>query len=47
MRVSGHSSEASNKIIGVLREENVKLKNTLSQLQTERGIAELIANLES
>ena len=47
MRVSGHSSEASNKIIEVLREDNVKLKNALSQLQTEHGSAELVASLKS
>ncbi len=46
-KVSGASSESANKIIEVLREENVKLKNTISQLQTEHGSAELVASLRA
>jgi cell division protein FtsB len=46
-KVSGDSSQSANKIIEVLREENVKLKNLISQLQTEHGSAELVASLKA
>ncbi len=36
-RVSGATGEAANKIIEVLRGENVKLKNSLSELQAQLG----------
>jgi len=39
---SGHS-EAANKTIEVLRGENLKLKNEISVLQTEKGSASLLA----
>lgn len=36
-RVSGATGESANKIIEVLRGENVKLKNSLSELQAQLG----------
>lgn len=40
------TSESANKIIEVLRTENLKLKNSLSELQSLHGSADLIASLK-
>lgn len=46
-KTSSTGSEAANKIIEVLRGENLKLKNALAELQTEHGSAELVASLKA
>lgn len=46
-KVSSSSIEAANKTIEVLRAENLKLKNSISVLEAERGSADLIVGLKS
>jgi len=45
-KLSGASSESANKIIEVLRGENIKLKNDFAALQTQHGSAELVSSLK-
>jgi len=45
-RLSSGTSESANKIIEVLRSENLKLKNSLSELQSLHGSADLISSLK-
>ena len=45
--LSGVHSEASNKTIEILRGENLKLKNEIAVLQTEKGSGELLAGYRS
>lgn len=45
--ISTGASEAANKTIEVLRGENLRLKNEIAALQTERGSSELIAGYKA
>lgn len=46
-KLSGGSGEAANKIIEVLRGENLKLKNSLSEVQSQLGSIELVAGYKT